>query len=142
MAPVLLRPVPRAGVKQSHWADTTVPPHQVPSAGVSNAGGTGAEHDVHREATMANQPTQAEISDFLDGLRRYRESIPARQQQMLDVMVVGTLNNRDGAAAGDDVQTFWAAVNPVGPVGGIGAGGVAVNPYGPAGGPGAGAVVW
>ena len=91
---------------------------------------------------MADRPTQAEISDFLHSLRRYRNTIPARQQQMLDVMVNGTFINRDRAAEGDEVQTFWAAVNPVGPVGGIGAGGVAVNPVGPAGGYGSGVAVW
>ena len=64
----------------------------------------------------------------------------------IDVMVVGTLNRRAAAekaeAEEDEVQSYWAAVNPVGPVGGYGAGGIAVNPYGPRGGPGYGAVVW
>jgi hypothetical protein len=90
---------------------------------------------------MANKPTQGEISEFLDGLRAYRATIPGRQQEMLDVLVLGAIRERSEAEKGE-VQAYWAAVNPVGPAGGYGAGGVAVNPYGPRGGPGAGAVVW
>jgi hypothetical protein len=90
---------------------------------------------------MADRPTQAEISTFLDGLRNYRKTIPARQQEMLDVMVLGAIRQRTSAEEAE-VKGYWAAVNPVGPVGGYGAGGVAVNPVGPAGGPGAGAVAW
>jgi len=93
---------------------------------------------MHKEAIMADGPTQAEISEFLDSLRAYRATIPEKQQQMLDVMVLGTLRRKEEA----EVQSYWAAVNPVGPAGGYGAGGVAVNPVGPAGGLGAGAVVW
>jgi hypothetical protein len=97
---------------------------------------------VHREAIMAERPTQAEIEEFLNGLRGYRATIPARQQEMLDVMVLGAIRQRQSAEEEAEVQGYWAAVNPVGPAGGYGAGGVAVNPYGPAGGPGAGAVAW
>jgi hypothetical protein len=100
-----------------------------------------AEHHVHRETIMADRPTEAEISKFLDGLRAYRATIPERQQEMLDVMVLGAIRKRTEEEQ-QEVQSYWAAVNPVGPVGGYGAGGVAVNPYGPRGGPGAGAVVW
>ncbi len=91
---------------------------------------------------MADRPTKAEIDEFLNGLRRYRGTIPERQQQMLDVMVLGAIKARQSAEEDAEVKAYWAAVNPVGPVGGYGAGGVAVNPYGPRGGPGAGAVVW
>jgi len=91
---------------------------------------------------MADRPTEAEITEFLDGLRSYRATIPEGQQRMLDVMVTGALRKRADAAEEEEVQSYWAAVNPVGPRGGYGAGGVAVNPYGPRGGPGAGAVVW
>jgi len=90
---------------------------------------------------MADKPTQAEISAFLDGLRAYRGTIPERQREMLDVMVLGAIRQRSEAEK-EEVQGYWAAVNPVGPAGGYGAGGVAVNPVGPAGGVGAGAVVW
>ena len=89
---------------------------------------------------MADRPSTAEINEFLNGLRSYRATIPENQQKMLDVMVVTTLNRK--AAEESDVQAFWAAVNPVGPVGGVGAGGVAVNPVGPAGGYGSGVAVW
>ena len=91
---------------------------------------------------MADRPTEAEAKEFLDGLRSYRATIPERQQQMLDMMVLTTLRMRARAQEDEEVQSYWAVVNPVGPVGGYGAGGVAVNPYGPRGGPGAGAVVW
>jgi hypothetical protein len=91
---------------------------------------------------MADQPTQAEITEFLDGLRAYRATIPEGQQKLLDVMVLGTLGKKAAAAEEEEVQSYWAAVNPRGPAGGYGAGGIAVNPYGPAGGPGAGAIVW
>ena len=92
---------------------------------------------------MADRPTQAQINEFLDSLRSYRATIPEGQQQMLDVMVLSTLGRRAAAEqAAGDVQAYWAAVNPVGPAGGIGAGGVAVNPVGPAGGYGSGVAVW
>ena len=123
LPPVALHPVQEAGVKQSHWADTTVPPHQGPSARVSHAGSTGAEHHAHREAMMADKPTQAEISAFLDGLRAYRGTIPERQREMLDVMVLGAIRQRSEAEK-EEVQGYWAAVNPVGPAGGLGAGAV------------------
>ena len=90
---------------------------------------------------MADKPTTAEISTFLDGLRTYRATIPERQREMLDFMVLGAIRQRSEKEE-SEVQSYWAAVNPVGPAGGYGAGGVAVNPYGPRGGPGAGAVVW
>ena len=92
---------------------------------------------------MANRPTEAQINEFLGSLRNYRTTISEGQQQMLDVMVLSTLGRRAAAeAAVGDVQAFWAAVNPVGPAGGYGAGGVAVNPVGPAGGYGSGVAVW
>jgi hypothetical protein len=93
---------------------------------------------------MAERPTEAQISEFLDSLRAYRKTIPEGQQKMLDVMVTTTLGMKKAAAdaAAGDVQAFWAAVNPVGPAGGYGAGGVAVNPVGPAGGYGSGVAVW
>ena len=92
---------------------------------------------------MAERPTEAQINEFLDSLRSYRATITEHQQQMLDVMVLSTLGRRAAAEqAGGDVQAFWAAVNPVGPAGGYGAGGVAVNPVGPAGGYGSGVAVW
>jgi hypothetical protein len=104
-------------------------------------GSAAAEHHVHREAIMANKPTQAEISEFLDGLRAYRATVPERQREMLDVLVLGAIRERSEAEKGE-VQAYWAAVNPVGPAGGYGAGGIAVNPVGPAGGYGAGVAVW
>jgi hypothetical protein len=93
---------------------------------------------------MADRPTEGQIAEFLNGLRTYRATLPEGQQKMLDVMVTTTLGMKKAAAdaAAGDVQAYWAAVNPVGPVGGIGAGGVAVNPVGPAGGIGAGVAVW
>jgi hypothetical protein len=90
---------------------------------------------------MATKPTQAEISAFLDGLRAYRGTIPERQREMLDVMVLGAIRERSEKEE-PEVQSYWAAVNPVGPAGGYGAGGVAVNPVGPAGGYGSGVAVW
>src|SRR3954463_3111292 len=91
---------------------------------------------------MANRPTEAQINEFLDGLRSYRATITEGQQQMLDVMVLTTLGKRASAADAGEVQAYWAAVNPVGPAGGYGAGGVAVNPVGPAGGYGSGGARW
>ncbi len=88
---------------------------------------------------MAVQTTKAEITEFLDGLRKYRATIPEGQQRLLDAMIAAALQEKEEEP---EVQSYWVAVNPVGPVGGYGAGGIAVNPYGPRGGPGAGAIVW
>jgi hypothetical protein len=88
---------------------------------------------------MAVQTTKEEITEFLAALSSYRKTLPEGQQRLLDAMIAAALEKK---AQSQEVQTYWAAVNPVGPVGGPGAGGVAVNPYGPAGGPGAGAIVW
>jgi hypothetical protein len=88
---------------------------------------------------MAIQTTKAEITEFLAGLRSYRKTLPEGQQRLLDAMIAVALEKK---AEAEEVQAYWVDVNPVGPVGGPGAGGVAVNPYGPAGGPGAGAIVW
>jgi hypothetical protein len=90
---------------------------------------------------MAKTPTQAEVNEFLDSLRAYRATISQRHQEMLDVMVIGAINRR-AVEQDAEVQSYWAAVNPVGPAGGYGAGGVAVNPVGPAGGYGSGVAVW
>ncbi len=91
---------------------------------------------------MAIQTTKAEITEFLAGLRSYRETLPEGQQRLLDAMVAAALGETAGEAEKPEVQSYWVAVNPVGPVGGYGAGGVAVNPVGPRGGPGSGAIVW
>jgi hypothetical protein len=62
---------------------------------------------------MADKPTQEEISAFLDGLRAYRATIPPRQQEMLDVMVIGTLNRRI-VEEDAEVQTYWATYGGLG----------------------------
>jgi hypothetical protein len=81
---------------------------------------------MQREAIMADGPTQAEVDEFLDGLRKYRATIPERQQQMLDVIVVTTLRNRARAAQDAEVQSFWYGYNPPGAAGGYGGYGVGV----------------
>ena len=78
---------------------------------------------------MADQPkppTNAEIKEFLDGLRSYRATIPERQQQMLDVIVTTTLNMRARAQEESEVSAYWSAYNPPGAAGGYGR----VNPPG------------
>jgi len=70
---------------------------------------------------MADQPkppTNAEIKEFLDGLRSYRATIPERQQQMLDVIVTTTLNMRARAQEETEVSAYWSAYNPPGAAGG------------------------
>lgn len=88
---------------------------------------------------MPVQTTKEEVTEFLASLRGYRETLPEGQQRLLDAMIDAALGEK---AEEPEVQSYWVAVNPVGPVGGPGAGGIAVNPYGPRGGPGAGAIVW
>ena len=70
-------------------------------------------------ADKPTTPTTAEISAFLDSLRTYRETIPERQREMLDVMVVNTLNKKAGAAEEAEVQSYWYGY---GGYGGYGAG--------------------
>ena len=44
---------------------------------------------------MADRPTEAEVKEFLDGLRSYRETIPAGQQRLLDAMIADRLPLRE-----------------------------------------------
>ena len=71
-----------------------------------------------KEAIMADKPTTAEISEFLESLRAYRATITERQQEMLDFMVVNTLNKK-AEAEKEEVQSYWYGY---GGYGGYGAG--------------------
>lgn len=75
---------------------------------------------------MADRATQAEIDEFLNGLRSYRATIPERQQLMLDKMVLGALKQRQSAEEQAEVTAYWSAYNPPGAAGGYGR----VNPPG------------
>jgi hypothetical protein len=59
---------------------------------------------------------------------------------LLDTMVATAIGKTERGK--DEVEGYWGYVNPPGPAGGYGAGGVAVNPVGPAGGPGAAVVAY
>jgi hypothetical protein len=76
---------------------------------------------------MADRATQAEIDEFLNGLRSYRATIPERQQLMLDKMVLGAVKQRQSTEEEAEVRAYWSAYNPPGAAGGYGA----VNPVGP-----------
>jgi hypothetical protein len=75
---------------------------------------------------MADRPSEAEIATFLDGLRSYRATIPARQQEMLDTLILRALEKRQSAEQGAEVKAYWSAYNPPGAAGGYGR----VNPPG------------
>jgi hypothetical protein len=46
-----------------------------------------------REIIMANAPapTEAEVKEFLAGLHNYRQTIPEKQQRLLDAMVAAAM---------------------------------------------------
>jgi hypothetical protein len=96
--------------------------------------GSTSPRETKREATVANAPapTDAEVKDFLAGLHSYRETLPEKQQLLLDAMVAAAIGKKAGEEE-EEVQSYWVAVNPRGPVGGPGYGVAAVGPYGAAG---------
>src|SRR5438094_443696 len=73
---------------------------------------------------MANAPapTDAEVKEFLAGLHSYRETLPEKQQMLLDAMVAAAVGKKAGGAEEEEVQSYWVAVNPRGPAGGPGYG--------------------
>jgi hypothetical protein len=84
---------------------------------------------------MANAPapTDAEVKEFLAGLHAYRQTLPDKQQLLLDAMVAAALGKKAGADEEEEVQSYWVAVNPVGPAGGPGYGAAVGGPYGAVG---------
>src|SRR4051794_5895010 len=76
-----------------------------------------------------NKPTETEINGFLDKLRGFRDTLPDNEQRLLNSMYFAAIGKQAEPEAGDDVQSYWVAVNPRGPAGGPGAG-YAVGGYG------------
>src|SRR3954449_5826618 len=77
----------------------------------------------------APTPTDAEVKEFRTGLHAYRDTLPEKQQLLLDAMVAAAVGKKAGAEDEEEVQSYWVAVNPRGPAGGPGYG-VAAGGYG------------
>jgi hypothetical protein len=77
-----------------------------------------------------SKPTEAEINSFLDKLRGFRDTLPENDQRLLNAMYFAAMGKQEAPSEeGDEVQSYWVAVNPVGPAGGPGYG-YAVGGYG------------
>ena len=66
-------------------------------------------------------------------LKTYRDTLPERHQMLLDAMVAAAVGKQAGAAEEEEVQSYWVAVNPVSPAGGVGYGYAAGGAYGAVG---------
>jgi hypothetical protein len=75
--------------------------------------------------------TEAEIDSFLQKLRTFRDTLPEGEQRLLNSMYFAAIGKHQ--EADEDVQSYWVAVNPVGPAGGPGYGVAYGGPYGAAG---------
>jgi hypothetical protein len=79
-----------------------------------------------------SKPTEAEVSGFLDKLRTFRDTLPDNEQRLLNAMYFAAMGKQE--KPDEEVQSYWVAVNPVGPAGGPGygyaAGGYGAGFYG------------
>ena len=79
-------------------------------------------------------PTDTEVKEFLGRLKTYRDTLPESDQTLLDAMVAAAIGKKAGAEEEEEeVQSYWVAVNPVGPAGGVGYGYAAGGAYGAVG---------
>jgi hypothetical protein len=74
-----------------------------------------------------NRPSEADVNGFIGRLRTFRETLSEGDQRLLDSMFFAAMGKQ--AEPDEDVQSYWVAVNPVGPAGGPGYG-VAAGGYG------------
>jgi hypothetical protein len=80
----------------------------------------------------APMPSDTQVKEFLGRLKTYRDTLPESDQALLDAMVAAAVGKKAGEEE-EDVQSYWVAVNPVGPAGGVGYGYAAGGAYGAVG---------